>query len=110
MHQAGLSLSLFQHYQEFLVNQNPNTGLGLAPSEEVPQQQGQVHAEIHTHPGGSQQTVESTTRNPGRCSMLADEVSQYLEDVNELDNAIIKPTPNLPTCQDLQKDKEQRIC
>ena len=63
---------------------------------ESPQQQGQVHAEIHTHPGGSQQTVESTTRNPGRRSMLADEVSQYSEDVNERDNAIIKPTPNLP--------------
>ena len=65
------------------------------PGEEVPQQQGQVYQEIQAHTGGNQQTVESTTRNPGR-RMLADEMSQYLEDVNELDNAIIKPTPNLP--------------
>ena len=78
------------------VSGEPESQHRPRPSEEVPQQQGQVHAEIHTHPGGNQQTVESTTRNPGRCSMLADEVSQYLEDVNELDNAIIKPTPNLP--------------
>ena len=77
------------------VSGEPESQHRPRPGEEEPQQQGQVHAEIHTHPGGNQQTVESTTRNPGRRSMLADEVSQYLEDVNELDNAIIKPTPNL---------------
>ena len=66
------------------------------PSEEVQQQQSQVHPKIYTHSGGNQQTVESTTRNPGRRSTVADEVSQYLEDVNELDNAMIKPIQNLP--------------
>ena len=39
--------------------------------------------------------------------MLADEVSQYLEDVNELDNTIIKPTPKLPP---LPAKIYERIC
>ena len=90
MHQGGLSLSWTQHYQKCLVNQSPNTCLGL-----VPQQQGQMYGEIQAHSGGNQQTVESTTRHLGRHSTLADEVSQYSEDVNELDYAIIKPTPIL---------------
>ena len=78
------------------VSGEPGSQHMSTPSEEVPQHQGQVHPEIHTHSGDNQQTLESTIRNPGRHSMLADEVSQYLEDVNELDNAIIKPAPNLP--------------
>ena len=85
------------------VSGEPESHHMSRPSKEVP--------EIQAHSGGNQQTVESTTRNPGRHSMLADEVSQDSEDVNEFDNAIIKPSPNLrPLPAKIYKRKKNRMC